>query len=759
MLDQIPPIEADVLATSRRELNLWFLSMRSDVGGKCGAAALRAGGRSAAVGPGTGPGGDVQAFGWRSAAADAVIMDLPPSPVTDAAIGCFDLDAHIDGAKSRLSQVPEGARRDCSAFAESFSWVGSWRESKAASLEGDLLPPLLNKPDDPDETKLITNLNTHPVHRAKSAYALLQKSQDFKQYYEKNRFGSVKVSTGASSSLSSLAGSDVTKATDRKFHSNLLPTLCTIVAGFSCIEAALELSSSEKTTASHRAQSASSIYERELISEIGSLVRSRTSTSSSTELAHCAKLLTALFVALRAVHPGSGCRRHDSEALSIAPDEVKAVFDLEQTLASKKLINEDRNEGVMKIPDQPLPFGLDESDRSVEQANATATLENDLDMLDPQLAKRRARKETVTAKPNAAPDAVSMRHSYSEIVPGLLQSVHKRVILIGWIAKNQLDIDPQNQEWPKIVLDFACDSLIQFCNACKDNFVNADDVSNTIQISQAVQVAANMQALRNSAPGFIGALARGCIASNLMRNKQGAEAMFASADEMIKQVQRACDQAEGAARDAAFQIARGKIDQLMSFSVEEAEWCEKKARDECNEYCDQLINFLRVTFGNVGIFKKVEKEGFCFGCTGHIASRIMGMVINGAGEFTDVQDAEIPSIRKINAFGVQNLSLDVAAFSSFADGCGVPQLSECFRELKCFTDALLDRELVSLCEESKSDERMSKYPMLDLLKLKAVMEKYVPVGMGEKLLKGGKGGLMLEKKDVNKILAAIKNQV
>jgi hypothetical protein len=48
----------------------------------------------------------------------------------------------------------------------------------------------------------------------------------------------------------------------------------------------------------------------------------------------------------------------------------------------------------------------------------------------------------------------------------------------------------------------------------------------------------------------------------------------------------------------------------------------------------------------------------------------------------------------------------------------VPQLSECFRELVCFTDALLDKELVSLCEESRADERMAKYSMLDLIKLK-----------------------------------------
>ena len=133
-----------------------------------------------------------------------------------------------------------------------------------------------------------------------------------------------------------------------------------------------------------------------------------------------------------------------------------------------------------------------------------------------------------------------------------------------------------------------------------------------------------------------------------------------------------------------------------------------------------------MTFNNVNVFKKAEKEGFCFGCCGHISSRIMGIVVNGAGAFTETeQEGDIvKSISKINSFGICNLSLDVAAFESFADGCGVPQLGECFRELKCFTEALLDRDLITLCSEENADERMLRYPTLDLIKLRAVLEKY-----------------------------------
>ena len=41
-----------------------------------------------------------------------------------------------------------------------------------------------------------------------------------------------------------------------------------------------------------------------------------------------------------------------------------------------------------------------------------------------------------------------------------------------------------------------------------------------------------------------------------------------------------------------------------------------------------------------------------------------------------------------------------------------------------FTNALLDRDLPNLCKPENEEESMSWYPMLDLVKLRAELEKY-----------------------------------
>lgn len=68
------------------------------------------------------------------------------------------------------------------------------------------------------------------------------------------------------------------------------------------------------------------------------------------------------------------------------------------------------------------------------------------------------------------------------------------------------------------------------------------------------------------------------------------------------------------------------------------------------------------------------------------------------------------------------------------------------------------RDLGMLCEEENCDERMRRYPMLDLTKLKAVLEKYQGIGLAEKM-KGGGGILKLDKKDVQNIIKKIANQI
>ena len=92
----------------------------------------------------------------------------------------------------------------------------------------------------------------HPVRRAELAFKILGREEEFRQYYESNRFGDMKISgptdkksdkdkNETRSSLSSLTGDDVSLGTDRIFFAKSLPHLCASLVGFSAVEAALEL--------------------------------------------------------------------------------------------------------------------------------------------------------------------------------------------------------------------------------------------------------------------------------------------------------------------------------------------------------------------------------------------------------------------------------------------------------------------------------------------------------------------------------------
>ena len=123
-------------------------------------------------------------------------------------------------------------------------------KSKWAAL---LTPTLLfdNVPTKVDDDAILIGLaeSVHPVRRAEIAFKLLGEAEEFVQYYEKNRFGDVKIGNKDDeknemrTSLSSLAGDDVILGTDRIFFAKSLPHLCSSVVGFSAVEAALELAS------------------------------------------------------------------------------------------------------------------------------------------------------------------------------------------------------------------------------------------------------------------------------------------------------------------------------------------------------------------------------------------------------------------------------------------------------------------------------------------------------------------------------------
>eukprot|EP00957_Ditylum_brightwellii_P044613 3382657-Ditylum_brightwellii.AAC.1 len=135
-----------------------------------------------------------------------------------------------DGGGASAGQI--STKRDLSIGRN--SGRGGSKGPKSYSQWATLLTPPTLFEDAPtrndDETKLYSiPESVHPVRRAESAFALLGRVDEFRQYYEQNRFGDMKISAGSDdngdmgdnnetrSSLSSLTGDDVSVGTDRIF--------------------------------------------------------------------------------------------------------------------------------------------------------------------------------------------------------------------------------------------------------------------------------------------------------------------------------------------------------------------------------------------------------------------------------------------------------------------------------------------------------------------------------------------------------------
>jgi len=121
-------------------------------------------------------------------------------------------------------------------------------------------------------------------------------------------------------------------------------------------------------------------------------------------------------------------------------------------------------------------------------------------------------------------------------------------------------------------------------------------------------------------------------------------------------------------------------------------------------------------------------------------------------------DGGLPPIAKIDAFGLKNLCNDVIEFKNFASSTGVPQLADCFDELKSITDAMIDPELPTLLRPENAEARKRKYPYLSLEKVGNILEKYTSGGMS--LMGGGRapaGMLTLDKKEVLGLLNLVRS--
>lgn len=597
----------------------------------------------------------------------------------------------------------------------------------------------------------------HPVRRAELAFNLLGRHEEFIQYYEQNRFGDTKIGGGnkegkdekgeTRSSLSSLTGDDVSVGTDRIFFAKGLPHLCASVVGFSAVEAALELgnfgdndddidvkntggdvakTSNRSSDSATRFRDSSARYERALVTEMGNLLRGRAIGASLAELARASFLMASFRSALKIVHPSSSTRRLDKELLALDIDLIMTALKVaqdEQLKATAKVVGDDRKEpllvtekvfpsmkkGHKDLAAQPeevigLPFGL--SDMKQKPT-----------MDESQLVERRfGRSEREEF------------YTFSQSVPLVIRSIHARAIACAAFALSQEEL---GQHFPFEKKGSGAAGYVLDCvEACVSvAAVGMQDGENLVDegaVDKAVQIMANISAFQHSLPRLFGTLMRGMCHVGLIRADQ-IEETFQYAEATLKGADKACDAQVGSIYTLVYEICRNKIDAHLNYALDNFQWVSKSAREMPNAYCEGIIGYLRSVFLSLGPMDDGSKAGLHLSCCGHVADRLTRLLTDKPNENGGAGD--LPPISKIDAFGIKNLNLDIEEFQNFADSTGVPQLSECFEELKSLTSALLDRDLPKLLQADNAAARRRKYPFLSLEKLGNVLEKYVGMGL------------------------------
>jgi hypothetical protein len=619
--------------------------------------------------------------------------------------------------------------------------------------------------------------SVHPVRRAELAFNLLRRSEEFVQYYEQNRFGDMKIEDsrggGAEirSSLSSLTGDDVSVGTDRVFFAKSLPHLCCSVVGFSAVEAALELGNfdDEDEEEGKAAGSSASLfresserYERSLVSELGTLLRGRAIGATLAELVRASCLMAAFRTALKVVHPSSSTRRADKELLAMDIDIVVTALKVaqdEQLKVTKKIASEDRKEPMVvttvdhmqskkkrkdAIPDEEmvgLPFGLHE------------------------MKQKPAGKGSTFGEHGRTRYASSQKeefYTFSKSVPEVVRSVHARAIAIVAFTQSQEELGQIfSQKKGSAAACYVLDCVEECVNVTAVGMQDGDAMLEEGSVDKAVQTMANISALQHCLPRLFGTLMRGMCHIGMIRSDQLDET-FQYAETTLKGAEKGCDSQVGHMYNLVYEICRTKIDSHINFALDNFQWVSKAARDMPNAYCEGLIQYLRTVFSQLGPMDEGSRYGLHFSCCGHVAERLVKLLTDPATDHQGSHGEEgIPPIARIDAFGLKNMALDVQEFERFADATGVPQLSECFNELKCLTTALLDRELPRLLMRENAHERRKKYPFLSIEKVGNILEKYVGVGLGDKLMGSSSKRveiLMMEKKEVQQLVRIVRTQ-
>jgi len=468
--------------------------------------------------------------------------------------------------------------------------------------------------------------------------------------------------------------------------------------------------------------------------------------------------MAAFRSALKVVHPSSTTRRSDKELLAMDIDIVMTALKVaqdEQLKVTKKIAGEDRKEPMVVttmdhmqskskkkngVPDEELlglPFGLHDMKQK------------------PLPAQKDAEEHTKRSKRHK-----EEFYTFSKSVPDVVRSIHARGIACAAFALSQEELGQVfSQKKGSGAAGYVLDCVEECISVAAVGLEDGEQMLEEGSADKAVQTMANIAALQHSLPRLFGTLMRGMCHVGLIRAEQ-LEDTFAYAETTLKGADKACDAQVGHMYNLVYEICRGKIDSHINFALENFQWVSKAARDMPNAYCEGLIQYLTSVFSQLGPMDEGSRFGLHFSCCGHVAERIVKLLADRPYG-NDNHEDDLQPITRIDAYGLKNLSLDVQEFEKFAEETGVPQLGECFNELKCLTTAMLDRDLPRLLMRENAVERRRKYPYLSLDKVGNILDKYVGMGLGDKLIRSSakhSNILMMEKKEVQQLIRLVRTQ-
>mmetsp|Transcript_12405 Transcript_12405/g.34402 ORF Transcript_12405/g.34402 Transcript_12405/m.34402 type:complete len:1188 (-) Transcript_12405:2235-5798(-) len=702
------------------------------------------------------------------------------------------------------------------AFQEISSTLGSSVKKSASgavsSKWNEVLHPAIlfeRSPNAKAESGILLSLpeTVHPVRRAELAFSLLGRADEFFQYYEQNRFGEMKVgkdgdnkSGGANerkSYLSSLTGDDVTMGNDRIFFAKTFPHLCSSVAGFSAVEAALELgnfdedddkgangaaaagapkkSNARQSSAnSSRFRESSERYERSLTTELGSLLRSRSKKASMAHMVKASNMLQSLRSSLKIIHPSSAARRYDKDYLSLGKD----CFVNFQKLAQEEQL---KVTAALVMDDQKIPmlitdmFGSNKASFLAPSSGEQLQTGKNLGIPEPEevglpfgLSQMKQKPPTNDGKEsrttfNRASLEVEDAYTFSQSVPSVMRALHARAIATAAFALNQQELGHDFPVKPKgsDPAGFVLDCTEECVNVSAVGMKDSDNTVDEGSVEKAVQVMANITAMQHCLPRFFATLVRGMCQIGLIRGDELDETLSYS-EKILKNADKSCDAQIGSTYSLVYEICRNKIDSHINFALENFNWVAKSSREMPNAYCEGLIGYLKSVFNSLGPMDEGSRAGLHFSCCGHVSERLVKLLSGKAGDTTTMDDSGIQPIARIDAFGIKNLLTDCGALEKFASSTGVPQLQDCFGELRSLTTFLLDKDLPNLILPESAAARRRKYPLLSLEKVGNILEKYVGTGLGDKLMGGATGRtvniLLIDKKEVPPLVKLIRSQ-